>query len=105
MINHQSITTNQVKHIAQLANIPITETEEVSLSDAFNETLGVIDELKAVDVDGIEPTHQVTGLENVWREDKITSARMFSQKQALANAKHAYRGYFVVPRVIDEKDE
>ena len=64
------ITTTQVKHIAKLANIPITPEEEKSLRDAFEETLGVISELQSVDVTGVEPTHQVTGFENVLREDK-----------------------------------
>lgn len=104
-MNHQAITTNQVKHIAKLANIPVSAQEEIDLAKAFNQTLDVIEELKTVDVTGIEPTHQVTGLENVTRDDAVTTDRMFTQNQALANAQHTYQGYFVVPRVIDEKDE
>lgn len=104
-MNHSIVTTKQIKHIAKLANIPVTDQEEKTLAQAFNETLDIIDELKTVDVSGVEPTHQVTGLENVTREDVITVSRMFSQKQALANASRTHQGYFVVPRVIDEKDE
>lgn len=104
-MNHPLVTTNQVNHIAKLANIPVTKPEEAALAKAFNETLAVVDELKSVDVKGIEPTHQVTGLENITRDDSITPERMLSQEQALANAQHVFQGYFVVPRVIDEKDE
>lgn len=104
MKNKQNqITTAQVRHIAKLASIPITEEEEKSLRDAFRETLDVISELQAVDVKGVEPTNQVTGFENVLREDVVNEKHMLSQEDALKNAKKTHEGYFVVPRIIDEK--
>ena len=104
MKNKQNqITTDQVKHIAKLASIPITEEEEKSLRDDFRETLEVISELQAVDVEGVEPTHQVTGFENVLREDVVNEENMLSQADALKNAKKTHDGYFVVPRIINEK--
>lgn len=105
MTDHQTITTSQVRHIAQLADIPITAQEEVNLADAFNETLEVVDKLKSVNVQNVEPTHQVTGLENIWREDKINQTNTFTQTQALANARQTHQGFFVVSRIIDQKDE
>lgn len=100
----QPVTKSLVKHIAQLANIPISDQEESSLSDSFNETLQVIDDLQKIDVKGVEPTHQVTGLINITRPDKVDKKREFSQEQALANAKQTHNGYFVVPRVLENKD-
>ena len=97
----QKIDQKLVKHIAQLAQIPITDQEEKELATAFSETLQVINDLKEVEVEGIEPTHQVTGLENVTRPDQVNSELMFTQKEALANAKKTHQGYFVVERVID----
>lgn len=96
------ITTQQVQHIADLANIPITDQEQANLADSFSQTLDVINELTQVDVTGVEPTHQVTGLENVLREDIVNEEIMFSQKEALANGKKIHDGYFVVERIIDE---
>ena len=93
--------TQTVKHIANLATIPITEEEEASFAAAFTETLEVVEELTEVDVTGIEPTHQVTGLTNVTRPDEVDESRMFSQAEALANATKTHDGYFVVSRVID----
>ncbi len=90
-----------VKHIAQLANIPISTAEESAFAEAFTETLVVVDELNEIDVTGVEPTHQVTGLTNVTRSDEVNEVTMFTQAQALANAKNSHDGYFVVPRVID----
>jgi aspartyl-tRNA(Asn)/glutamyl-tRNA(Gln) amidotransferase subunit C len=91
-----------VKHIAKLANIPITDEEEKKLEAAFEDTLNVVSKLKSVDVSGVDPTFQVTGLENVLREDKVNGEDMFTQEQALANAKQALDGYFMVPAVINQ---
>ena len=98
------ISPTQVKHIAKLAQIPVTDSETVEFSQAFEETLGVIQNLKSLNVDNIETTHQVTGLENILREDKIDAKRMFTQQEALANASQTHNGFFVVPRLIDNEN-
>jgi len=99
-----TITSETVSHIAKLANIPITEAEKDELAKGFTTTMKVVDELFAVDVANVEPTHQVTGLENVFREDEVNPTRMFTQKEALANGKRTHNGFFVVNQVI-EQDE
>jgi len=88
------------KHVAKLANIPITETEAEELASAFSETLIVVDELQKLAVDNTEPTHQVTGLTNVTRDDVVDKEKMFTQEQTLANASKTYQGFFVVPRIL-----
>lgn len=97
------ISKAQVKHIANLANIPIVAAEETKLQNAFEETLSTIAELQSVNITNTEPTHQVTGLTNILREDIVDTDAMFTQKQALANTKQSHNGYFVVPRIIEEK--
>lgn len=91
-----------VHHIAKLANIPITKDEEKQFEAAFVDTLKVIEQLTTINVTGVQPTFQVTGLENVTREDVVNEQDMFSQEEALANAKEKYEGYFVVPQVISQ---
>lgn len=98
----KQITLSQIQHIADLANIPITKQEQEKLADAFDETLKVIDSLRKVNVDGVEPTHQVTRLENVLRDDVVNMDVMFTQDEALKNGYQTYDGYFVVERIIDE---
>ena len=100
----KKFTPDDVAHIAKLANIPITSVEEQKLADGFNTTMKVVDELFQVDVKDIEPTHQVTGFENVLREDVIDVERQFSQEQALMNAKSTYNGFFMVNQVIRQDD-
>jgi aspartyl-tRNA(Asn)/glutamyl-tRNA(Gln) amidotransferase subunit C len=94
--------TGIVAHIAQLAQLPITSAEEKSLEKAFDETIKVIDNMQQLDVEGVEPTHQVTGLVNVLREDVVEEKRMFTQEEALSNAKKTHQGFFVVDQLIDQ---
>lgn len=96
------INKQLIKHVARLANIPIQDQEAGELSQAFAETLTVVDELKQLSVDKIEPTHQVTGLSNVMREDEISEKRMFTQEEALKNAPKTHNGFFVVPRILEK---
>ena len=91
-----------VKKIAKLARIPITTDEEKSLEAGFKTTMKVVDTLFSVDVKGITPTSQVTGLENVFREDEIDVERMFTQEEALFNAPRKYNGYFVVDQILED---
>ena len=97
-----SQTNIPVSHIAKLANIPVSKEEEKSLETAFQDTIKVIDQLKDIDVKDVEPTFQVTGLTNVLREDVVNQEKMCTQKQALANAKTQYQGFFVVDQVIEQ---
>ena len=93
---------NQVHHISQLATIPLTSEEEEKLAKDFTRTLAVVVELTEVDVQGVSPTHQVTGLENVLRDDVVDEERMFTQEEALKNASRSHNGYFVVPRILED---
>lgn len=99
-----TVTPAEVRHIATLAQIPVSAEEEQKFASAFAETLEVVDQLRQVDVSKTPTTHQVTGLENVWREDAVDEKKQFTQEEALANAPQKHEGYFVVARVLEEKD-
>jgi len=96
-------TAQDVEKIAGLAQIPITDQEKNDLAKGFNQVIEVVDKLFEVDTRGVEPTSQVTGLENVSREDEIDTERMFTQAQALQNAKATHNGFFMVKQVIDQE--
>ena len=99
-----SVNNTQVKHIAQLANIPVSEEESVKIAEAFTQTLTVVDHLKKANASKAAITHQVTGFKNVLREDTVKEDQSFTQEEALANAKTTYKGFFVVPYVLQNKD-
>lgn len=98
----RKFSSEDVKRIAQLANIPVVSEEETTLADGFNKTLATVDRLLKVKVRNIEPTHQVTGSENVMREDEVEVERMFTQEQALSNAPRTHNGFFVVGQILEE---
>jgi len=90
-----------IKHLAKLANLPLSKQALHSLAVQIRTTFTYIDTLKATDTQNIPETNQVTGLTNVMREDLVDNSRMFNQAQALENAPHTYRGYFVVSRILE----
>lgn len=99
------ISPTLVAHVATLAQLPLKDDRSAVLAREFNETLDVIENLHEVDVSATEPTHQVTGLENAWRDDVVDEERMFTQDEALANAPKKHDGFFVVPRILHSQDE
>ena len=101
----KTFTTNDVTKIASLANIPVTDEEKEALARGFTTTIIVVEKLNSLETENVEPTHQVTGLANVTREDVVDESRMFRQEVALNNAKHTHKGYFVVDQILDTDGE
>jgi aspartyl-tRNA(Asn)/glutamyl-tRNA(Gln) amidotransferase subunit C len=63
------ITPEQVKHIAKLARLGLQDQDVEKFSGQLSSIMDYVEKLKEVDVKNVEPTSQVTGLENVMRED------------------------------------
>ncbi|MCL4389840.1 MAG: Asp-tRNA(Asn)/Glu-tRNA(Gln) amidotransferase subunit GatC [Patescibacteria group bacterium] len=89
-----------IKHVAKLANLPLTADEEKRFSAQLTAILNLVSQLQKVPTKNVVPTSQVTGQENVFRDDKIETERILTQDEALSNAKKTYNGYFVVPRIF-----
>lgn len=90
-----------INRVATLANIPLTDAEKKKLESQLKETLKYVEVLEEVDTKKVEPTSQVTGLENVTREDK--SQASLSQEAALSNTQKTYDGYIMVPGILDNE--
>ncbi len=58
-----------------------------------------VNKIQEINTENVIPTSQVTGLENIFREDIVKPS--FSQKEALANATRKYKGYFVAKSVFE----
>lgn len=98
------ISKEQVIYVAKLSKLTLSESELTLFSKQLSETLNYIKVLDKLDdkVKTLGVTYQVTGLSNVFREDKIEASRILKQEEALSNAKETYNGYFVVPGIFDE---
>lgn len=90
-----------VNHAAKLANLPLSVKERTIFEKQLEETITYIEELREVDTKNVEPTSQVTGLENVTRSDETKPS--LSQDEALSNSKSTHNGLFKVKGIFNEE--
>ena len=79
-----ALTDEQVRHVALLARLGLSDEERARLREQLSTILAHIDQLAQLDLDAIPPTAQVIPLEPVLREDVVTPS--LTVEQVLANA-------------------
>jgi len=94
-----SVTPDQVRHIANLARIAMSEEELGRLVPELNNILGWVEQLGEVDTDGVEPLTAVIENRLRLRDDEVTDGNC--REEILANAPDAQHGFFAVPKVIE----
>jgi aspartyl-tRNA(Asn)/glutamyl-tRNA(Gln) amidotransferase subunit C len=65
------ISHDDVQHLAQLSNLQLTDQEVGALQVDLQNILIYVKQLDELDTSGVEPTYQVTDLQNVWRDDAV----------------------------------
>jgi aspartyl-tRNA(Asn)/glutamyl-tRNA(Gln) amidotransferase subunit C len=94
------IGEEEVRYVARLANLSLTDEEVAKLRRDLDGILEHMEKLNAVDVEGVEPMAQVLFGENdALREDAPQPC--LDNEAALANAPQSGGGYFKVPKVIE----
>jgi aspartyl-tRNA(Asn)/glutamyl-tRNA(Gln) amidotransferase subunit C len=93
-----ALTIEEVKHVAHLARLRLSEDELEKLQTDLSHILDHIDMLKEVDVSDVAPTAQVTDLANVMREDEVRQS--LPREDVLANAPHQSDGMFRVKEIF-----
>ena len=94
-----SVSPEQVRHIAKLARIAMSEAELERLVPELNNILGWVEQLGEVDTDGVEPLTAVIDQKLRLRDDVVTDGDI--RDEVLANAPEAQHGFFAVPKVIE----
>ena len=94
-----SVSADQVRHIANLARIAMSDDEIERLVPELNNILGWIEQLGEVDTDGVEPLATVIEQKLRLRDDAVTDGDC--RDEILANAPQAEHGFFAVPKVIE----
>lgn len=92
-----TITSDAVRQLARLSAIALSDEEVENLRADLSAILGYVAELGELDTSGVEPTYQVTGLENVWRDDTVADG---SAQQLVALSADSYEHQFKVPKVL-----
>ncbi|HVZ58389.1 MAG TPA: Asp-tRNA(Asn)/Glu-tRNA(Gln) amidotransferase subunit GatC [Patescibacteria group bacterium] len=90
-----------IAHVAKLANLSIDKSEETKFESQLANVLGYIERLNEVDTTGVEETSQVTGLENVTRDDKPDAS--LPQDVALSQAKNTHNHLFAVKGIFADE--
>lgn len=94
-----TITIDDIKHVATLSKIAVTDEQVQRLQTELAAILGYIKQLDAVDTAGVEPTYQVTGLRNVTRADELIEYQV-SREELLANVPKRQDNQIKVPKVL-----
>ena len=93
------ISTSDVQHLAQLSSLQLDDHEVEALRVDLGNILGYIDKLSELNTEGVEPTYQVTDLQNVWRDDVIDNYEL-GRDELLALAPDADSNQIKVPKVL-----
>lgn len=96
-----TLTKDQVKHVAKLANLPLTSEEEEKYSQQLSNILEYIDQLNEVDISNIEPTFNVSDNANILAKDEVGIS--FTQEEALSNASKKKDGFFITKGVFSDE--
>jgi aspartyl-tRNA(Asn)/glutamyl-tRNA(Gln) amidotransferase subunit C len=93
------ISKDQVKHVAHLARLAITEEEAEKFTKQLDAIISFAEQLNELDTEGVKPTSHVLDMKNVLREDKPEKG--LSQEEVLKNAPEHENGQFKVPSILE----
>ena len=94
-----SLSLDEVRHIAKLARLELAAGELEATQAKLNGIFSLIEEMQAVDTDGVEPMSHPQELAQRLREDRVTETD--ARAQNMSNAPQAEDGLFLVPRVVE----
>jgi aspartyl-tRNA(Asn)/glutamyl-tRNA(Gln) amidotransferase subunit C len=94
-----SLSLDDVRRIARLARIEVTDVEAAAVRGELNGILGLVEQLQAADTRGIEPMSHARDVGLRLREDAVTEADQHRAFQAIAPQVEA--DLYLVPKVIE----
>ncbi len=90
-----------IERLAGLAKLKLSEEEIKEFQEDLSHILAFVEELNAVELEGVEPLEYITANKNILREDE---ARLELDKEAaLKNAPLHDSDYFKVPKVLKKQ--
>lgn len=94
-----AIDKETARRVAHLARIEVAEGELDRVAAELSGILGFMEQLREVDVEGVEPMTSVTPMAAPLRADGVTDGD--ARDRVMANAPDARRGFFAVPKVVE----
>ena len=93
------LTTEEVKHVAHLARLAITEEEAEKFAEQLGKITDFAEQLNELDTTGVEPTSHVFPIVNVLREDEPKQG--LPVEKVMLNVKEQENGQIKVPSIMD----
>jgi len=94
-----SLTSDDVKRVAKLARLGLTEAETTETLMQLNSILGLVDQMQQIDTHGVAPLAHPLELKQTLRADAVTETDQREKFQAIAPQVDA--GLYLVPRVVE----
>jgi aspartyl-tRNA(Asn)/glutamyl-tRNA(Gln) amidotransferase subunit C len=94
-----SVDADTVRRVAHLARIAVAADEVEHLREELNVILAFVEQLAAVDVEGVEPMTSVTPMSMKMRKDEVTDGGIAGEIMANAPAREDH--FFLVPKVVE----
>jgi aspartyl-tRNA(Asn)/glutamyl-tRNA(Gln) amidotransferase subunit C len=93
------LSREEVRHVAELAKLGLTEEEKGLFSEQLSAILDYAERLQELDTEDVPPTAHSIPLQNVMRDDEVTSS--YPREDILANAPQSEQGSFKVQAVLE----
>jgi len=94
-----SFNQQTIKTIANLARLKFPQEQEEKFMQDINGILDWVEQLKEVNIDGIEPLVSVSPRQSAIRQDVVTDGGI--QSELMANAPESVQGFYEVPRMVE----
>ncbi len=94
-----------IEKIKRLSRLETSEEETMALKKQLPDIVHFVEQLHAVDTHGVVPTHQVTGLSNVWREDEIRACPLEVQQKIIAQFPQREGNLLVTPAIFEDSSD
>ena len=98
-----SLSESEVRHVAMLARLALTDEEVAAMQTDLNAILGHIDTIQQLDLENVAPMAHAVAMVNVTRPDVVTPG--LSREAAIMNAPESQNGAFLIPQITGGGDE
>ncbi|MFZ4453494.1 Asp-tRNA(Asn)/Glu-tRNA(Gln) amidotransferase subunit GatC [Salibacterium aidingense] len=95
----ERITKEQVRHVAHLARLSVTEEEAATFTEQLDAIIEFAEQLNELETENVEPTTHVLDIHNVLRKDEQRPS--LDREEALKNAPDQEDGQVKVPSVLE----
>lgn len=94
------IDAEQVRKVAKLARLDLTEVEVEEFTGQLSAILGYVEKMNELDTEGVEPLAHCLAISNCFRDDVVTES--LGTEVTLANAPEKDGEFFKVPKILDD---